>query len=102
MGLRYDIVRYIKNDKSAEYVPFSISNCKYFIATLLGYTAGIVATLFIMVVFQAAQPALLYLVPGCLISSLLVAVFTNDLGNLWNFNEETFIEELKAPQKKDE
>ncbi len=97
--LRYDIVSYFRKNNDAKEVPFSLSNCKYFIATMLGYTAGIVTTLFIMVVFQAAQPALLYLVPGCLLSSLLVAVFTGDLKNLWGFSEEAFIEELKAKAK---
>jgi len=93
--LRYDIMRYLRANPSQKEVPFTLSNCKYFLWTIFGYTAGILTTLFIMVVFQAAQPALLYLVPGCLGSSLLCAYFSGELSHLWNYSEEASIAELK-------
>ncbi|KAG6428340.1 hypothetical protein SASPL_112591 [Salvia splendens] len=37
---------------------------QYFKSAFLGYTAGLVATIIVMNWFQAAQPALLYIVPG--------------------------------------
>ncbi|GJP54301.1 hypothetical protein CLOM_g13407 [Closterium sp. NIES-68] len=37
---------------------------RYFISTFAGYVTGIVTTIFVMNYFQAAQPALLYIVPG--------------------------------------
>jgi len=49
-----------------------------------------------MVFFQAAQPALLYLVPGCLGSSLLAALINGDIKDLWNYSEEAAIAELKT------
>jgi minor histocompatibility antigen H13 len=97
--LRYDVMKYLKANPGAIDTPFSLTNCKYFFSTMLGYIGGIVSTLFIMFYFQAAQPALLYLVPGCLFSSILVALINGDFGNLWNFNEEQFLEELKAKVK---
>lgn len=100
--LRYDMMKYLKSHPEMTYVPFSLGNCKYFLATMLGYTLGIVFTLGIMFFFQAAQPALLYLVPGCLISSLIVAFATGDIKNLWEFNEEVYLNELKAADKKTE
>ena len=70
------------------------SNFKYFINTYIGYCIGIIVTLLIMVLFNHAQPALLYLVPGVLITSTGTSII------LWNFNEEKVQkEEFK---KKDE
>jgi len=93
--LRFDLVRYYRKFNSLE-MPFNFSNAKYFLWTIFGYTSGIVFTLFIMIVFQAAQPALLYLVPGCFISSLAVAFFKNEFSELWNFDEEKLVKELKG------
>jgi minor histocompatibility antigen H13 len=47
-----------------------------------------------MVLFNHAQPALLYLVPGCLLSSLVVAVVSGDFQELWSFNEEHAQQEI--------
>lgn len=46
---------------------FDVSRGKesqYFRSAFLGYTAGLIATIIVMNWFQAAQPALLYIVPG--------------------------------------
>lgn len=104
LTLRFDIVRYFKNKKAnlanlnSDAVPFSFKNCKTFIFTMAGYTAGIIATLFIMVVFKAAQPALLYLVPGVFIGSMLPAYINGYFKELWEFDEEKVMEEIK-PKK---
>lgn len=37
--------------------------------------------------FQAAQPALLYLVPACLGATFIFAMVSGDLGNLLTFDE---------------
>ena len=97
--LRFDIMKYLKNNPNSLAVPFSVKNCKYFLATLFGYTLGIVSTLFIMIYFQAAQPALLYLVPGCLFSSIIMALINKDFKELWDFNEEQYLTDLKAKAK---
>jgi len=60
----------------------------YFNATFVSYIIGLVTTIFIMHFFQAAQPALLYLVPACLGSSLLVGVMRGELEPLFKYNEE--------------
>lgn len=59
----------------------------YFHATIAGYLCGLWLTLLIMLVFEHAQPALLYLVP-CVVGSLwLTAIWKGDLKILWAFNE---------------
>ena len=54
----------------------------------IGYCIGIIVTLLIMVLFNHAQPALLYLVPGVLITSTGTSIINGEFKVLWNFNEE--------------
>jgi minor histocompatibility antigen H13 len=60
----------------------------YFNNTMIGYFVGLATTIFVMHTFQAAQPALLYLVPTCLGSSLFTAVSLGDLKSLMAYSEE--------------
>jgi hypothetical protein len=59
----------------------------FFLATFVAYVAGLVTTMSVMHIFQAAQPALLYLVPFCLIASLLTGLVTGELSTLWAFSD---------------
>lgn len=93
--LRFDITRHWEKIKSKTDVQYNLKNFKYFLMTLLGYSIGIFVTLFVMYYFQKAQPALLYLVPGCLIFSLLPAFVFGDFNKLWEFDEEKV---LNPPQ----
>ncbi|CAI4231888.1 unnamed protein product [Auanema sp. JU1783] len=67
-------------------------NRYFFVITVLAYAIGLVLTMVVMHYFKAAQPALLYLVPCCLLVPLLVASCTGELKNLWEYNEEHLIE----------
>lgn len=60
----------------------------YFNATFVAYIIGLVVTIGIMHVFKAAQPALLYLVPACLGTSLLLALARGELSPLFAYSEE--------------
>lgn len=60
----------------------------YFHSALFAYVLGLGITLFVMVYFKAAQPALLYLVPACLGSSLLCASVKGELKELFEYSEE--------------
>ena len=55
-----------------------------------------------LTVFQAAQPALLYLVPACLGSSLLCAVVRGELKELFDYSEEEEEEEKDEKRKEEE
>jgi len=65
----------------------------YFHACLVGYMLGLGMTLFIMIYFDAAQPALLYLVPACLGSALLTALVRGEMKELFEYSEEVDEEE---------
>ncbi|KAJ9584788.1 hypothetical protein L9F63_020876, partial [Diploptera punctata] len=59
----------------------------YFYVTFAAYFLGLMATIFVMHVFKHAQPALLYLVPACLGTPLLLAVFKGDLKAMFQYED---------------
>jgi minor histocompatibility antigen H13 len=60
----------------------------YFVASLVGYVIGMIATLLVMSVWQHAQPALLYLVPGVLISIWSTGLVRGEVKQMWAYTEE--------------
>lgn len=71
----------------------------YFRANLIAYVAGLGTTVGVMYAFQAAQPALLYLVPACLGTALVQAMMRGEINVLWNYKEN---EEEEAEKEKKE
>lgn len=59
----------------------------YFHASLVGYIVGMLTTLVVMSMFQHAQPALLYLVPGVLASIWGTGWARGDLQAMWEYTE---------------
>jgi len=53
-----------------------------------GYILGLGTTVFVMHVFEAAQPALLYIVPACIATSMMGAAAKGKLKELWTYSEE--------------
>lgn len=72
----------------------------YFHSALAAYVLGLATTLFVMIQFNAAQPALLYLVPACLLSSWLCAIVKGELRELFAYSEEEEEEEEKEEDSK--
>jgi len=73
----------------------------YFTAALFMYTVGLLATVGVMYFFEAAQPALLYLVPACLLASVGFATVRGQFKTLWEFSEEEDEAEAADASKKD-
>jgi minor histocompatibility antigen H13 len=71
----------------------------YFHSCLLAYMAGLGMTMFVMLTFNAAQPALLYLVPACLGSSFLCAFLRGEVSDLLAYSEEEEEEETDGDVK---
>ncbi len=67
----------------------------YFTASIAGYISGMLTTLGVMSVFHHAQPALLYLVPGVLISLWGTALARGELNEMWSFTEALNAEQLE-------
>eukprot|EP01128_Nolandella_sp_AFSM9_P008434 TRINITY_DN511_c2_g1_i13.p1 TRINITY_DN511_c2_g1~~TRINITY_DN511_c2_g1_i13.p1 ORF type:complete len:374 (+),score=100.49 TRINITY_DN511_c2_g1_i13:185-1306(+) len=98
--LRYDIFRHNRtnNPKDLSKVPVGLKT-PYFTHTLIGYAVGLITTIVVMHTFQAAQPALLYLVPTCLGFSAFTAILLGDVSAILSF-DESVVEEGK--EKKNE
>lgn len=76
-----------KADESKPETPFTFPKT-YFTASLVGYVLGMLATLGVMMIWNHAQPALLYLVPGVLGSLWLTALVRGELNLMWSYTEE--------------
>lgn len=59
----------------------------YFCASIIGYTIGMICTLGVMHVYKHGQPALLYLVPGVLVSVWATAYIKGDIKAMWEYDE---------------
>ena len=60
----------------------------YFKASLVGYVLAMLVTLVVMNVFNHAQPALLYLVPGVLTALWGTALVRGEVGLMWEYSED--------------
>ena len=69
----------------------------YFFTSLISYIFGMIVTVIILQTFQAAQPALLYLVPACLGIPLITAFLCGDLETMLKYQD--FDEELENKRK---
>ncbi|EJD75442.1 peptidase A22B family protein [Loa loa] len=75
----------------------------YFLITTVAYCFGLMITMGVMHFFKAAQPALLYLVPACVLIPLSVAGIRGEAYEMLNYCEEHLIEKKNQPKKsKDE
>jgi minor histocompatibility antigen H13 len=72
----------------------------YFLTNVVCYALGLGCTVGVMYFFNAAQPALLYLVPACLGGSLAVGLARGELSVLFAYDEEAAHKEDKAAKQK--
>jgi len=59
----------------------------YFIAAMIGYVLAVVTTYAMLIVFESAQPALLYIVPGLLIAAVITAAARGEIKALVSYSE---------------
>ena len=71
---------------------------KYFYASTVGYTVGMIGTLLGMHYSGHPQPALLYLVPGVVLSLWGTALFSGDMRDAWEFVDSEEDEEEKKKE----
>jgi minor histocompatibility antigen H13 len=83
--LRFDAVQAKVKATTAEHESFPKP---YFNVNIIFYALGLICTVGVMYFFKAAQPALLYLVPACLLGSLLVGLYRKETMLVMEYNEE--------------
>lgn len=59
----------------------------YFYSAFIAYILALFCTIFVMHVFKHAQPALLYIVPLCVIIPLFVALVKGDIGKMFSYRD---------------
>jgi len=102
------LLRFDAHKAKVPYFPVNVHDSfpkPYFHSALIGYILGMGLTMFVMIYFGAAQPALLYLVPAVLGSSFATAVFRGEVKELLAYSEEVEEEDKKenvATTKKDQ
>lgn len=116
--LRYDVLRTIDQEKLADLIEEERDNKAketnavvkylrekaieapktYFYAVNVGYLLAIIATIVVMLVFEHGQPALLYLVPGCIGTVVGTALVKGEFNELWTFSEDFFL----TPEEEEE
>jgi minor histocompatibility antigen H13 len=72
----------------------------YFKASLVGYVVAMVVTIGVMRVWNHAQPALLYLVPGVLIALWGTALVRGEWRLMWEYTEDGSLD-VEGGEKKD-
>ncbi|KAA1471670.1 hypothetical protein DENSPDRAFT_859066 [Dentipellis sp. KUC8613] len=82
LALRYDYYRFQKDQANNTFKK------PYFYAVLFSYFAGLATTMIVMHVFQAAQPALVYLSPACIMAFLLTAITRGELYEAWTWSDD--------------
>ncbi|CAI4044662.1 aspartic endopeptidase SKDI_11G1140 [Saccharomyces kudriavzevii IFO 1802] len=99
MCYKYDIWKWHLDHDDTEFHFLNWSYVgKYFITAVVSYIASLVSAMVSSSVFNTAQPALLYIVPSLLISTVLVACWNKDFKQFWNFQYDT-IEMDKSSKK---
>lgn len=89
LALRYDLHRYHAKHPNTPYSRRLRTFPKpYFTTTLIAYVAGLATTISVMHTFKAAQPALLYLSPACLLAVAGVALVNGEVGDVLKYTEE--------------
>ncbi|CEP08380.1 hypothetical protein [Parasitella parasitica] len=85
--LRFDRHMSWKRNPAGQFRSTSFSK-PYFTANLIAYILGLGVTMAVMHVFKAAQPALLYLSPACILSALITAVVRGEVKDLFAYTTE--------------
>ncbi|KAG0357015.1 hypothetical protein BG005_004019 [Podila minutissima] len=70
----------------------------YFIACFIAYALGLGTTIYVMHTFKAAQPALLYLSPACILSVLITGLARGEIKEVFAYTSEEGIEAAKAKE----
>ncbi|KAI1316461.1 hypothetical protein EDD11_009951 [Mortierella claussenii] len=70
----------------------------YFTACFVAYALGLGTTIYVMHTFKAAQPALLYLSPACILSVLIMGLARGEIKEVFAYTSEEGIEAAKAKE----
>lgn len=64
---------------------------KYFIVSIIAYILSLATCMISLTYFKLPQPALLYIVPFLITSTLITASYNNDLHDFWSLQYDTLV-----------
>ena len=102
---RYDFLRALTSEKLtlARFDTLKLERGfkrPYFIAAILGYFIGLLGTVLAFRFFDSAQPALLFINPAMLLSTLIYAVAKGEMRELLFFDEDRFVLESQEGEER--
>ncbi|KAG0227881.1 hypothetical protein BGW42_002535 [Actinomortierella wolfii] len=74
----------------------------YFTACFIAYVLGLATTMYVMHTFKAAQPALLYLSPACILSVLFMGAIRGELKQVFAYTTDDEDKKKKLEDEKNE
>lgn len=74
----------------------------YFYIGIVSYVFGLITTGFVLTTFNHAQPALLYLVPSCVLTPLTIALIKGDLKTMFAYQDHPAEETAAVVEDKKE
>ncbi len=89
--LRFDLYLFKQKNPSATHK--SKFTRTYFYSCLVGYMLGLACTMLVLHIFKAGQPALLYIVPGCIGSVLFTAFKNGQFADLMAYKDPEIVNE---------
>jgi minor histocompatibility antigen H13 len=102
--LRYDVQKHMIGyvDGSKGKMSHATGSPRFFYSCFIGYVIGIASTIVVMNVFNAAQPALLYIVPSVLACTFTHAWMVGETKALFHWSEAPATEEKDTVKKKED
>ncbi|RYY34382.1 hypothetical protein EON62_03355 [archaeon] len=106
--MRFDATAYLRSLRASgsaqeEHTPASLLMTDFFrplfMSTWVAYVAGLMATVLVMLAWEAAQPALLYLVPAVVITSALTALVLGRASALWHYDDAHYAEQFDTAEE---
>eukprot|EP01062_Namystynia_karyoxenos_P070071 TRINITY_DN65457_c0_g1_i1.p1 TRINITY_DN65457_c0_g1~~TRINITY_DN65457_c0_g1_i1.p1 ORF type:complete len:401 (+),score=141.20 TRINITY_DN65457_c0_g1_i1:87-1289(+) len=85
---RYDLHCYLTQVKSGKRAPGERWSTPCFNTTIVAYFLSLVCAMFVMIFFEHAQPALLYIVPWCHFSVLIAGLVRGEFWQLVEYEED--------------
>ncbi|CCE62538.1 hypothetical protein TPHA_0C03870 [Tetrapisispora phaffii CBS 4417] len=90
MCYKFDIWKYHYDNTDTEFHLLNKKYAgKYFIVACASYTLALVTCMVALTIYNTAQPALLYIVPSLVISTVLTALISREFNLFWTFQYDT-------------
>ena len=104
LWLRYDFLREFNSkaeNRTYNHVMegFKKLSKPYFWTCIVGYVIGMITTVAVMLITKRGQPALLYLVPSCLLSVAFWAFIRGEISKIYSYSEDETIQIIYAETK---